>query len=158
MTGVRLPRVSGVTPEVGTELINPKAGTKTVFLATAESTGGAYLEIEVTYPPDSPPPPLHKHPAQEEHFTVLAGGLEAIVGDSQKQLGAGDELAVPADTAHKMWATGDGVVMRWRTSPALRTGEMFCALWEVARDNEWKPDVMQVFGVVSQYDAEFCLC
>lgn len=158
MTGLSVPRVSGVTPEVGTELVNPVAGTTTVFLATAESTGGAYLEIEVTYPPDSTPPPKHKHPSQQEHFTILSGGLEAIVDETQKQLGAGDELVVPAGTSHQMWSTGEGVVMRWRTTPALRTGEMFCALWEVARDNDWQPDGMQLFGVISQYDAEFCLC
>ena len=57
-----------MTPEVGTELINPLTGTKTVFLATAESTGGAYVEIEATYPPNNPPPPLHKHPTQAERF------------------------------------------------------------------------------------------
>jgi len=84
-----------MTPEVGTELINPHAGTKTVFLATAESTAGAYVEIEVTYPPDSAKPPLLKHPAQVERFTALAGQLN---------------------------------------------------------------DGMQLFGVISRYDAEFCLC
>jgi quercetin dioxygenase-like cupin family protein len=147
-----------VTPDVGTELINPHAGTKTVFLATSESTGGAYLEIEVTYPPNNPPPPMHKHPSQSEHFTVLAGAIVAIVGDAQTTVRAGEEIDVPADTAHKMWATDDGVVMRWRTTPALRTGEMFCDLWQVARDNDWKPGGMQLFEVLQKYDAEFCLC
>jgi hypothetical protein len=35
---------------------------------------------------------------------------------------------------------------------------MFCALWEVARDCDWAPDVMQLFAVISEYDLEFCLC
>jgi hypothetical protein len=48
--------------------------------------------------------------------------------------------------------------MRWRTTPALRTGELFCALWEVARDNDWAPDGMQLFGVISSYEEEFRLC
>ncbi|HET6818701.1 MAG TPA: cupin domain-containing protein [Mycobacteriales bacterium] len=147
-----------MTPEVGTELINPKAGTKTVFLATAESTGGSYLEIEVTYPPNNPPPPMHKHPSQAEHFTVLAGAIEAIVDGSRHSVAVGEEIEVPADTAHQMWATDDGVVMRWRTTPALRTGEMFCDLWEVARDSDWQPDGMALFGVLQKYDVEFCLC
>ncbi|HET7310611.1 MAG TPA: cupin domain-containing protein [Mycobacteriales bacterium] len=147
-----------MTPDVGTELINPKAGTKTVFLATAESTGGAYLEIEVTYPPNSTPPPMHKHPSQSEHFTVLAGAIDAVVDGIPSTVAAGQALDVPADTAHRMWATDDGVVMRWRTTPALRTGEMFCDLWAVARDNDWQPDGMAMFGVISKYDAEFCLC
>ena len=147
-----------MNPEFGTELINPRAGTKTVFLATAESTAGAYVEIEMTYPPDSAKPPLHKHPAQAEHFTVLAGRLDGVRAGEDFTVGAGDEVTVDAGVPHQMWAGDDGATFRWRTSPALRTGEMFCALWEVARDNDWKPDVMQLFGVISQYDAEFCLC
>jgi hypothetical protein len=71
--------------------------------------GGEYVEIEVTYPPNSNPPPRHIHPAQDEHFTILSG-------------------------------------------------EMFCALFDVARDNEWKPDLMQMFEVIQQFDDEFCLC
>ena len=147
-----------MTPEVGTELINPHAGTKTVFLATAESTAGAYVEIEVTYPPDSAQPPLHKHPAQAEHFTVLAGQLDGVRAGEDFSIGAGDELTVDADVPHQMSAGIDGAVFRWRTTPALRTGEMFCALWKVARDNDWQPDGLQLFGVISRYDAEFCLC
>ena len=57
-----------------------------------------------------------------------------------------------------MNATGDGAVVRWRTAPAMRTGEMFCALWEVARDNDWEPDPMQLFEVISRFGDEFCLC
>jgi quercetin dioxygenase-like cupin family protein len=129
-----------------------------VFLATAESTGGAYLEIVVTYPPNNPPPPMHKHPTQAEHFTVLAGAIEAIVDGAQSTVSAGGEIDVPAGIAHKMWATEEGVVMRWRTTPALRTGEMFCDLWQVARDNDWRPGGLQLFEVLQKYDAEFCLC
>src|SRR4051812_48673610 len=132
-----------MTPDVGTELINPKAGTKTVFTATAESTGGEYVEIEVTYPPHSAPPPLHLHPSQDEQFTILAGAMEGSSGDETFVISVGDELDVPRGTPHKMSSTGDGAVVRWRTSPAMRTGEMFCALWEVARDNDWEPDPMK---------------
>jgi quercetin dioxygenase-like cupin family protein len=145
-------------PEVGLELANPVAGTRTVFVATAEFTNGEYVEIEMTYPPNSPPPPRHLHPSQDEQFTVLSGGMNATVGDVDHVLGVGDELRVTAGTPHLMGAGADGAVLRWRTSPALRTGEMFCALWEVARDNDWQPDLMQLFEVITQFGDEFCLC
>jgi len=147
-----------MTPEVGTELINPKAGTKTVFIATAESTGGDHVEIEATYPPDSAKPPLHLHPSQTEHFTVLAGALHGIRGAETFTITVGDELVVEPGTPHQMRAGSEGAVMRWRTSPGLRTGEMFCDLWEVARDNDWAPGPLQLFEVVNRYGDEFCLC
>jgi hypothetical protein len=99
-----------VTPHVGLLLVNPKAGTTTVFIATAESTGGDYVEVEVTYPPDSPPPPRHLHPSQDEHVTTLS------------------------------------------------TGELFCALWECARDHDWEPDGLALFEVITRFGDEFCLC
>ena len=147
-----------MTPAVGTELVNPRAGTRTVFLATAASTDGDYVEVEVTYPPRSTPPPKHLHPSQTEHFTVLAGSMHAIRGDEELELALDDVLEVPPGTPHLMWAGETGAVMRWRTSPALRTDQLFCELWEVARDNDWAPDGMQLYGVISRYDAEFCLC
>lgn len=139
------------------ELVNPRAETRTVFLATAESTGGEYVEIEVTYPPGSARPPLHLHPAQAERFSVVAGSISGTCGGQEFTLEAGAELVVPPGTPHRMGADEEGVVMVWRTSPALRTGEMFCDLWAVARDNEWAPSLEQLFAVISRYDAEFCL-
>lgn len=147
-----------MTPDLGTELINPKAGTKIVFIATAASTDGAYVEIETTYPPHSPRPPRHLHPSQTEQFDVLAGSLDADCGDDTFTANAGDTFTVPAGTAHQMGAGADGATFRWRTSPALRTGEMFCDLWQVAHDNDWEPDVMALLGVLGRYGDEFCLC
>jgi quercetin dioxygenase-like cupin family protein len=146
-----------MTPEVGTELVNPVAGTKTVFTATAESTGGDHVEVEATYPPDSPQPARHLHPTQTEQFTVLAGSLEVRRGDEGFTATAGDEFSVEPGIGHQMWAGSDGAVFRWRTVPALRTGELYCATWECARDNDWKPTGLQLFEVVSGYADEFRL-
>jgi len=147
-----------MTPEIGLKLDNPKAGTITVFTATAESTGGAYVEVEVTYPPNSTPPPRHLHPSQDEHFTVLSGRMVGVCGDADIDAAEGEEFEVPRGTPHLMAAGPDGAVLRWRTSPALRTDEMFCALWEVARDNDWSPGGMALFEVISRYGDEFNLC
>jgi quercetin dioxygenase-like cupin family protein len=147
-----------MTPEIGLKLENPVAGTMTVFTATAASTDGAYVEIEVTYPPNSTPPPRHLHPAQDEHFTVLSGRMTGICGEDTIDAGEGEEFSVPRGTPHLMSAGPNGAVLRWRTSPALRSGEMFCDLWQVARDNDWSPDGMQMFEVISRYGDEFCLC
>jgi quercetin dioxygenase-like cupin family protein len=147
-----------MTPEVGTELVNPEAGTTLRFTATAASTDGAYVEVEATYPPNSRKPPRHLHPSQQETFSVLKGGMVVLRGDEELNVAAGDEFSVEPGTPHQMWAAEDGATFRWRTAPALRTGELFCALWEVARDNDWSPDPMQMFEVVSGFAAEFCFC
>ena len=146
-----------MTPEVGTELVNPVAGTKTVFVATAGSTGGAHVEVEATYPPNSTKPARHLHPAQTERFQVLAGSLEVRRGEEAFTAGAGDEFSVEPGVAHQMWAGDDGAVFRWRTSPALRTGELYCSMWECARDADWAPTGLQMFEAVSAYGDEFRL-
>lgn len=145
-------------PEVGLELVNPVTGTTTRFTATSASTGGAYVEVEVTYPADSAPPPRHLHPSQDEHFTVLAGSMSGSTGDDPFEAPAGTSFTVPRGTPHQMGAGPQGATLRWRTSPALRTDEMFCALWQVAHDNEWQPDVTALLGVIGGYTDEFCLC
>jgi mannose-6-phosphate isomerase-like protein (cupin superfamily) len=148
-----------MTPEVGAELVNPVAGTRTVFRATAASTGGAYVEIEATYPPHSRKPPMHLHPNQDEHFTVVSGVLRALVGGVEQTVTAGEELDVPRGTPHQMTAEDDGpTVFLWRTTPALRTDQMFCDLWQVASDNGFEPDPMKAYEVVVRYAEEFCLC
>jgi quercetin dioxygenase-like cupin family protein len=147
-----------MTPEVGTELVNPVAQTRQVFTATAESTNGAYVEVEATYPPNSARPPVHKHPSQTETFTVISGALDVVRGDEKFTASAGQTFTVEAGVCHQLGATESGAVFIWRTSPALRTGEMFCALWEVARDAEWQADVAGLIRVLGEHEAEFCLC
>ena len=146
-----------MTPEVGAELVNPVAGTRTVFRATAASTGGAYVEVEQTHA--TAKPPLHLHPSQDEHFTVLAGRLHAVVGGDERELGPGDVLDVPRGTSHQMWSVGDEAARTlWRTTPALRTDQFYCDLWQVAADNAFEPDVMKAYEVTLRYPDEFCLC
>lgn len=147
------------SPGLGVELVNPIAGTRTVFRATAESTGGSYVEVEATYPPHSVPPPLHLHPNQDEHFTVLRGRFHTIVDGVVRDLEPGDVLEVPRGTPHQMWSVADEpTVVVWRTTPAMRTDRMFCDLWQVAADNGFEPDLLRAFEVVQGYPDEFCLC
>lgn len=146
-------------PEVGVELINPRAGTRTVFRATAASTQGAYVEVEQTYPPHSGKPPMHLHPGQDEHFTIVSGDLHAVVDGEERDLVAGNVLEVPLGAAHQMWATAETpTVVIWRTTPALRTDQFYCDLWQAAADNDFEPNVMAAYAVTQQYPDEFCLC
>lgn len=146
-----------MNPELGLALVNPTAGTTIRFVATAGSTGGDYVEVEATYPPASAKPPKHLHPSQEERFTVVSGSLEVVCGDETFVASAGEEFVTGVGVPHQMWAGPDGAVFHWRSAPALRTGEMFCRLWECSRDNGWDPTPLQLFEVVSGFADEFCL-
>ena len=146
-------------PEVGAALVNPGSGTRTVFRATAASTGGAHVEVEATYPPHSAAPPLHLHPSQDEHFTVLAGVFHTVVDGVERDLHEGDELDVPRGAPHSMRGVADvPTVVLWRTTPALRTDQLYCDLWQAAADNGFRPDPAAAFAVVQRYPGEFRLC
>ena len=147
------------TPEVGAELVNPVAGSRTVFLATAASTDGAYVEVEQTYRPHSSKPPTHLHPNQDEHFTVVSGQLHAVVGDVESDLFAGDVLEVPRGVGHQLWGAADEpTVVIWRTTPALRTDRFFCDLWSAAAETDFEPDLRRAYAVTLRYAEEFQLC
>lgn len=150
--------MTNVVVEPGLELVNPVAGTRTLFTATARTTDGRHVEVEATYPAHSRRPPMHHHPSQTEYFTVLEGAMTVVRGDETFVAETGESFTVPPATPHQMWNDTDGdTVLRWRTEPALHTDDMFCALWAVAQEHDWAPDPLAVFQVVSRFPEEFQL-
>jgi quercetin dioxygenase-like cupin family protein len=80
------------------------------------------LVVESRMPPQSPQPPPHLHPSQDERFEVLEGEVEATIGGETRSYAAGERFDVPAGTVHEMSNRGDTPArMRWETRPALRT-------------------------------------
>jgi quercetin dioxygenase-like cupin family protein len=93
------------------------------------------LEVEASYGPGGKPPPPHLHPAQDEHFEVLAGTLNARVGGEDRVLVAGEVLDIPAGTPHQMWnGSNEGARVRWETRPGGRTEAWFRAVDAAIRD------------------------
>jgi mannose-6-phosphate isomerase-like protein (cupin superfamily) len=87
------------------------------------------LAVEVTYAPHGSAPPKHYHPAQAEHFEVLAGELRARVDGEERTLRAGDVLEIPATAVHQMWNQGDAPARAiWETRPRGRTEQWFRAI------------------------------
>ena len=116
----------------GDVIENPAALMTLRVLRGSAETAGELLELEATYEPGSAEPLEHLHPAQDEHFEILEGTMEARVGGGERSaLAAGDQLDIPARTMHAMWNAGTGPArVLWQTRPALRTEEF---LWLVAR-------------------------
>ena len=88
------------------------------------------LEVEATYAPGGQAPPNHLHPDQDEHFEILEGAMQVVIGDGPEQTaGEGETLDVARGTPHVMWNAADAPTRtRWITRPAGRTEEWFRAL------------------------------
>ncbi len=145
----------------GDELVNGQGG-RLVFRQTAGSTGGALLEMNVWYKPNSFPPPAHYHPDQEEHFQVLSGAFHTIIDGHEQSYQPGESFTVPPGVPHAMHNSSHDVgQLLWQVRPALETEIFFETLWGLARDgkvnDQGVPNLLQgaVFG--QTYDREFRL-
>jgi quercetin dioxygenase-like cupin family protein len=120
------------------------------------------LEVEGSYGPHGKPPPAHHHPAQDEHFEVLAGKLTTKVDGEERVLEQGDTIDISRGTAHQMWNAGDEPArVRWETRPAGRTEEWFRSIDALYEDGKVEEDGRAsplAFGVLlKEYDDVFRL-
>lgn len=131
-------------------------GLRLRIVRSGAESGGACLELEATYPPQSAAPLEHLHPAQDERFVIQSGAMTALVAGELRSLGAGDELSIPAGTPHAMWNAGDAPsVVTWTTTPALRTEEFFRdVFWLAAEgrvDSAGTPGLLDLAWLVPRY-------
>ncbi len=100
--------------------------TKVWFIRTGSDGDGEVHEQRVEYGPDSPFPPVHFHPSQDEHFEVESGEMVFIIDGEKVVVSAGSSIDIPRGTPHKARnATNVSSVVRWETRPALRSSEFF---------------------------------
>ena len=114
----------------GDVIKNPVTGQWLTFLATARDTGGELFRAEGMFPPGGFAGVEHVHPIQDEHFEVIAGQAGFSVDRSQRVLGAGEAIDVPAETRHTFWNAGEEemrVIFEFR--PALPSTERFYELY-----------------------------
>ena len=121
----------------GDELVNPVTKLRTVFRETADTTGGALLQVDWIGAPGWTTGPDHLHPRQEERFEVLSGRLGLRVAGVERHHGLGDAIVVPAGVPHVAWnAGGDDVHVLVDFRPALRTEVALETLAGLARDGK----------------------
>ncbi|HKU38556.1 MAG TPA: cupin domain-containing protein [Polyangiales bacterium] len=140
---------------VGIQLDN--GGVLLKFVQTSAETGGALHVQEARYPPHSPRPPLHRHPRQEERFSIVTGTLSFRVGDTTRLLQTGDEITVPIGALHAAYNPGEvHAVVLWETRPALRTAEFFVTMDRALRGRT-RPRLIDAAAILSEYREEFQL-
>lgn len=113
----------------GQDLVDPVTGARLRFLATAASTGGAAVRMRILAPSGWSAGPPHVHPHQTERLRVLTGPFEAKIGRGTRQLAPGDEIEVPPETRHTITLVGIAGELEVEFEPALRTEEMFEAMY-----------------------------
>lgn len=108
------------------EIVNPEIGERIRFVATAADTHGALLETEQWLAPSGAVATRHRHPEQEERFTVISGSLQVEVGGDVRILGSGESVTIAPGVAHRFSNRGDSVArFIGQVRPALRTEELF---------------------------------
>ena len=104
------------------------------------------LEVEAAYGPAGSPPPMHLHPAQDEHFEVLAGDIRVRLGDEERIVGDGETINIARGTAHQLWNAADRPArVRWETRPALRTEQWFATLDALQRGEPAPPNLLDEY-------------
>ena len=80
-------------------IYNPIQKDYATFLETSEKSGGERTLIEIEVAPGGGTTP-HYHLTYAEHFEVISGALEVMVGGETRTLTAGQKSVAPKNTLH----------------------------------------------------------
>jgi quercetin dioxygenase-like cupin family protein len=144
---------------MATEFTGP-GGERLIFRKTAAETDGELLEMEATYNPNSPRPPLHYHPYQEEQFEVLSGTFRVRINQTENVYETGDSFTVPANTPHWMHNVSEEEGrLRWQIRPAMKSQDFFATMWGLAAEGKTNedgvPNFLQLAVILREYRHEF---
>lgn len=105
---------------------------------TAEDSGGELFEMRGVYQPDSPFPPAHLHPDQDERFMVREGALTFVVDGRETVVTAGESIDLPRGSVHQARNAGTvPAIVTWQTRPALRTGDFHREMHRCLAARDW---------------------
>ena len=90
-------------------IYNPIQKDHATFLETSEESGGERSLVEIEVAPGGGTPP-HYHLTYAEHFEVLEGTLQVMVGGETRTLTEGEKAVAPVNTLHNFQNATDGPV------------------------------------------------
>jgi mannose-6-phosphate isomerase-like protein (cupin superfamily) len=125
-------------PHPGQTLEDPDTHAVARFVATADSSEGEAVVLELDAPPGWTAGPLHEHPEQVERIEVLSGRLVARIEHDAGLCTRGEDLTLAPGTPHTVENPGPARArLRVEFSPALRTDRLFEQMY--GGDRAWPP-------------------
>ena len=115
----------------------PDLGVRVEILETAETTGGAAVEFEVSGRPRGLISTPHIHGLQTERHEVLEGELRLSIGRRRYRLKPGQTMTVPAGMRHRQRAGREPHRVRVRVEPAGDFGEFIERLDVLGKAGEY---------------------
>ena len=141
----------------GDVIDNPATGERVTFEETATESGGERLRFEMVFAPQGFVAQEHLHPSQEERHEVIAGTLGVVIDGTERLLGPGDSLVVPAGTPHRLVEHGT-VHARFELTPALRQEVLLETFAGLARDGKLGrrglPSLLQLAVIAREFEPE----
>jgi quercetin dioxygenase-like cupin family protein len=141
-------------------LRNPVLGLEGTVRTSAEESQGEVWAADVTARPGASGGPAHIHRRQEERFRLHEGRLAYRVGDHRGVLLPGETLVVPPGTTHE-FRNASAAVARFTAEfrPALRVGDFFAALFDLAAAGETDarglPSPLKAAALMREFPDEF---
>ena len=115
---------------------------RVIYKSLGAETGGGAFVWQMQAPPGAAVPP-HRHTVEDELIYVLAGAVEATVGDQTYALGAGDLVKMPKGVPHALRMTGTETARTlWMAVPAGKMESFFRALAALPSDGPPDPELI----------------
>jgi mannose-6-phosphate isomerase-like protein (cupin superfamily) len=140
----------------GDIIANPLTGEEMTFLQTAADTSGEVLRISMRVRPGGFSAAEHIHREQEERFRVEQGEIRLRHAGSERVLGEGERVAIPAGDPHVWTNAGPHeAVVELEFVPAGTIEELFENLFGLARDGKTnqrgEPNMLQCAVFAPEY-------
>jgi quercetin dioxygenase-like cupin family protein len=139
----------------GQQITNPRSGQTMEFVELRPEL----LRVDSVHPPNRQGEPLHVHPRQKSSFEVVSGSLTVEVDGEGRELGAGEEVVIPANTKHRFWIEGEEEARSIQLfEPALDIASFFETLFALAQrdelDEKGMPSLLQTAVLVPEFGDE----
>lgn len=117
----------------GQELDNAVTRERIIIRETAADTDGERFSFDLLMAPSGFVPTAHIHPGQEERFEVMAGSPTFDLAGEIREARPGDVVVAPPGLSHVFRNRGgEEAHLRISLTPALRSEELFEAVWGLA--------------------------